>query len=71
MARGRVRQFLLGRDDDETISLTAAVCFYLAALDVAFAVPMFFKSLGAGIAMSVIATLVATMGILKRKRILH
>jgi hypothetical protein len=45
-------------------------CFYFAALDFAFAVLLFFKSVGAGVAGLVIASLFAVVGMLKKRRVL-
>jgi hypothetical protein len=45
-------------------------CFYFASLDFAFAVFLFFKSVGAGVAMLMIASVFALVGILKKRRVM-
>lgn len=45
-------------------------CFYFAALDFTFAVLLLFTSVGAGLFMSLIAALFATVGLLKQRRII-
>jgi hypothetical protein len=46
------------------------LCFFLAALDFTFAVLLFFKSVGAGVAVTLIASLFAVVGMLKKRRVL-
>jgi hypothetical protein len=46
------------------------LCFFLAALDFTFALLLFFISVGAGIAMTLIASVFAVVGMLKKRRVL-
>jgi hypothetical protein len=46
------------------------LCFFLAAVDFTFAVLLFFMSVGAGVVMTLIASLFAVVGVLKKRRML-
>jgi hypothetical protein len=46
------------------------ICFFLAALDFTFALLLFFISVGAGVAMTLIASVFAVVGMLKKRRVL-
>jgi hypothetical protein len=46
------------------------LCFFLAALDFTFALLLFFISVGAAVAMTLIAAVFAVVGMLKKRRVL-
>jgi hypothetical protein len=46
------------------------LCFFLAAVDLTFGVLLFFMSVGAGVVMTLIASLFAVGGMLKKRRML-